>query len=156
MATTTATMATSDTAEMSETTGAAGAADHNLRLIQRAYRAFHARDVSALLQTLDPQVEWVHPDGMAGYGLGGTKRGHDGVKEFLARVPTVLGGMRLEPREFVAAGDRVAVFGVREVTSVRGTSATLSFVHSWVLRDGLAVRMEDIFDTVEFHRLIES
>jgi ketosteroid isomerase-like protein len=154
MATATDTATATATAAPSGTEPAG--ADRNLRLIRRAYQAFHARDVGALLQTLDPQVEWVHPDGMAGYGLGGTKRGHAGVREFLARVPSVLGGMRLEPREFVAAGDRVAVFGVREVTSVRGTSATLSFVHSWVLRDGLAVRMEDIFDTVEFHRLIES
>lgn len=130
--------------------------DRNLKLIQRAYQAFHARDVGALLDTLDPQVEWVHPAGMAEYGLGGTKHGHAGVKEFLAHVPTVLGGMRLEPQEFVSSGDRVVVFGVREVTSVRGTSETLPFIHSWTLRDGVAVRMEDVFDTVLFHRLIES
>ncbi|MET7383018.1 nuclear transport factor 2 family protein [Streptomyces sp. NPDC005526] len=129
--------------------------DLNLQLIQRAYQAFHARDVGALLDTLDPQVEWVHPDGMAEYGLGGTKRGHAGVKEFLAHVPTVLGGMRLEPQEFVSAGDRVVVFGVREVTSVRGATQTLPFIHSWTLREGVAVRMEDVFDTVLFHRLIE-
>ncbi|MGW3204495.1 nuclear transport factor 2 family protein [Streptomyces sp. NPDC001135] len=153
----TAVMTTATTATTATTTATTvTATERNLRLIRRAYAAFQARDVDALLQTLDPQLEWVHPDGMADYGLGGTKRGHAGVREFLARVPSVLGGMRLEPREFVADGDRVAVFGVREVTSVRGTSATLSFVHSWVLRDGLAVRMEDIFDTVEFRRLIES
>jgi ketosteroid isomerase-like protein len=29
-------------------------------------------------------------------------------------------------------------------------------VHSWTLRDGRAVRMEDIFDTAALHRLIES
>ncbi|MEU9987480.1 nuclear transport factor 2 family protein [Streptomyces sp. NPDC048045] len=156
MTTATATTAIPETTERAEREGERERESRNLRLVRRAYQAFRARDVGALLATLDPQVEWVHPDGMAEYGLGGTQRGHDGVREFLSRVPAVLGGMRLEPREFVAAGDRVAVFGVREVTSVRGTSATLSFVHSWVLRDGLAVRMEDIFDTVEFHRLIES
>ncbi|MFD7257526.1 nuclear transport factor 2 family protein [Streptomyces sp. NPDC059874] len=130
--------------------------DDNLALIRRAYRAFHERDVAGLLDTLDPQVEWVHPDGMADYGLGGTKHGHAGVREFLSRVPAVLGGMRLEPQEFVAADDRVVVFGVRQVTSVRGTTETLPFIHSWTLRDGIAVRMEDIFDTVVFQRLIES
>ncbi|MQS12966.1 DUF4440 domain-containing protein [Streptomyces kaniharaensis] len=128
----------------------------NRDLIERAYRAFHDRDVAALLDTLDPQVEWVHPDGMAEYGLGGTKHGHAGVRQFLATVPTVLGGMRLQPQEFVVAGDRVVVFGVRQVTSVRGTTETLPFIHSWTLRDGRAVRMEDIFDTVMFRRVIES
>ncbi|QWQ45709.1 nuclear transport factor 2 family protein [Streptomyces sp. YPW6] len=100
--------------------------------------------------------EWVHPDGMAAYGLGGTKHGHTGVREFLAHVPTVLGGMRLEPAEFVQSGDRVVVFGTRQVTSRSGRTETLSFVHSWTLSGGKAVRMEDIFDTAAFQRLIES
>ncbi|WP_406200602.1 nuclear transport factor 2 family protein [Kitasatospora sp. NBC_01560] len=134
----------------------AGPDARNRAVIERAYRAFRERDVPALLDTLDPRVEWVHPDGMAAYGLGGTKHGHAGVREFLSRVPAVLGGMRLEPQEFVAAGDRVVVFGVRQVTSVRGTTGTLPFIHSWTLRDGVAVRMEDIFDTVLFCRVIES
>ncbi|MFF1650706.1 nuclear transport factor 2 family protein [Streptomyces sp. NPDC058240] len=125
-------------------------------LIHRAYRAFGARDVGALLETLAPDVEWIHPDGMAEYGLGGTRHGHTGVKEFLAHVPTVLSGMRLQPQEFVQSGDRVVVFGTRQVTSRRGRTETMPFVHSWTLRDGRAVRMEDIFDTVLFRRLIES
>lgn len=128
----------------------------HLDLIRRAYRAFGSRDVAALLETLAPDVEWIHPDGMAVYGLGGTKHGHAGVREFLSHVPNVLGGMRLQPEEFVESGDRVIVFGTRQVTSRRGRTETLSFVHSWTLSGGKAVRMEDIFDTAALHRLIES
>ncbi|WP_030590847.1 nuclear transport factor 2 family protein [Streptomyces anulatus] len=129
--------------------------DH-LEVIHAAYHAFHTRDVEALLATLDPAVEWVHPAGMARYGLGGTRVGHAGVREFLSEVPAVLSGMRLEPREFLRSGDRVVVFGVRRVTSLSGHTETLDFVHSWTLRDGRAVRMEDIFDTVRFARLIDT
>ncbi|MBW8737682.1 MAG: nuclear transport factor 2 family protein [Streptomyces turgidiscabies] len=128
----------------------------NIHLLHAAYQAFHSRDVDALLAVLSEDVEWIHPEGMHEYGLGGTKVGHAGVKEFLAHVPTVLGGMRLHPLEFVHSGDRVVVFGVRDVTSRSGHTESLEFVHSWTLRDGRAVRMEDIFDTVVFHRLIES
>lgn len=129
----------------------------SLDVIRAAYRAFRDRDVAGLLAALDPEVEWVHPEGMAAYGLGGTKHGHAGVKEFLAHVPTVIGGMRLEPREFLPSGDeRVVVFGVRQVTSLSGHTETLDFVHSWTVRGGRAVRMEDIFDTVVFGRLIET
>ncbi|MGW4516577.1 nuclear transport factor 2 family protein [Streptomyces sp. NPDC004393] len=128
----------------------------NRETVQAAYQAFHERDVDALLATLDADVDWVHPDGMVAYGLGGTKKGHAGVKDFLAHVPTVLGGMRLEPQEIIESGDRVVVLGVRQVTSLSGRTETLRFVHSWTLRDGKATRMEDIFDTVLFHRLIES
>lgn len=128
----------------------------NVKAILASYDGLHTRNVEGLLASLHPEVEWVHPEGMHAYGLGGVKRGHTGVREFLARVPSVLGGMRLEPQEFVEQGDRVVVFGVRQVTSRRGTTRTLRFVHSWTMRDGLAIRMEDIFDTVEFQQLIES
>ncbi|MFC0599556.1 nuclear transport factor 2 family protein [Streptomyces palmae] len=131
-------------------------ASANIETIRRAYAGFADRDVAGILSAMHPDVEWVHPDGMEKYGLGGTKLGHTGIKEFLTRVPTVLGGMRLSPREFIEQGDRVVVFGTREVTSRSGKTATLDFVHSWTMRDGRATRMEDIFDTVVFHELIES
>lgn len=140
----------------SASSGGSGGKSSNSEAVRAAYRAFRDRDVEALLATLHPDVAWVHPDGMDAYGLGGTKKGHAGVKEFLAQVPTVLGGMRLEPLEVIESGDRIVVFGIRHVTSLSGHTETLQFVHSWTMRDGRATAMEDIFDTVLFHRLIES
>jgi uncharacterized protein len=128
----------------------------NIIAIRSCYEGFAAQDVNKILAAMHPDIEWVHPDGMDKYGLGGTKTGHGGVRTFLAKVPQVIGGMRLEPKEFIEQGDRVAVFGIRQVTSRRGTTQTLSFVHSWTMRDGKALRMEDIFDTSAFHNLIES
>lgn len=128
----------------------------NIEAIRAAYAGFASRDQERVLAVLHPDVAWVHPAGMAAYGLGGTRHGHAGVREFLARVPGVLGGMRLMPAEFIESGDRVVVFGTREVTSRRGTTATLDFVHSWTMRDGKATRMEDIFDTVALQHVIES
>ncbi|WFB07457.1 nuclear transport factor 2 family protein [Streptomyces sp. LX-29] len=131
-------------------------ASPNIEAIQRSYAGFRAGDPDGLLSAMHPDVEWVHPDGLEKYGLGGTKLGHDGVRAFLARVPAVLGGMRLEPREFIEQGDRVVVFGTRQVTSLSGRTATLDFVHSWTMRDGKATRVEDIFDTVVFNELLDS
>jgi ketosteroid isomerase-like protein len=51
---------------------------------------------------------------------------------------------------------RIVVFGVRQITSRNGRTETHQFVHSWTLRNGKAARMEDIFDTVLLHRLIQS
>jgi ketosteroid isomerase-like protein len=64
--------------------------------------------------------------------------------------------MRLQPEEFIAAGDRVVVLGVRHVTSRSGHTETLRFVHAWTFAEGLATRMEDIFDTLEFARVVET
>ncbi|MFH8569555.1 nuclear transport factor 2 family protein [Streptomyces sp. NPDC017993] len=124
--------------------------------IRAAYEAFHRRDIDAILSCFDPGVVWVHPDGMREVGLGGPKHGHDGIREFLTRVPGVLGGMILDPHEFLVDGDRVMVLGDREVTSRDGRKATLRFVHSWTLgKDGSAVHFEDYFDTVEMFRLMD-
>lgn len=64
--------------------------------------------------------------------------------------------MRLNPEEFIESGDRIIVFGTRDITSLNGHTQTLRFVHSWTMYQGKATRMEDIFDTVLLHRLIES
>ncbi|NEB42214.1 nuclear transport factor 2 family protein [Streptomyces sp. SID14515] len=131
-------------------------ASPNLELVKAAYRAFHERDTEALLDLLAPDVCWIHPDSMSEYNLGGARHGHGGVRSFLSHVPTVLKSMRIEPREFLESGDRIVVFGVRHVTSTRGTTKELKFVHSWTLRDGKATVMEDIFDSVPFRQLVES
>ncbi|MEY9847304.1 ketosteroid isomerase-like protein [Streptacidiphilus sp. BW17] len=123
--------------------------------IRAAYEAFHRRDVEGILAFFDPEVVWVHPDGMRDVGLGGPKHGHAGMREFLAHVPTRLGGMRLEPQEFLVFGRRVIVLGTREVKALDGRTATLKFVHSWTLENGKAVLFEDYFDTVEMRRLID-
>ncbi|MEV4434106.1 nuclear transport factor 2 family protein [Streptomyces sp. NPDC049555] len=127
----------------------------NLALVRTAYAAHRDRDLDAFLGVFAADAEWVHPDGMADYGLGGTQRGHAGIKEFLARVPQHVGGMVLDPQEFIVSGDRVVVLGVREVTNRRGRTRTLKFLHAWTIRDGKAVRMEDVFDTVAFQRLLQ-
>ncbi|GLW48083.1 hypothetical protein Stsp02_37450 [Streptomyces sp. NBRC 14336] len=146
-----ATPRTADGATQAHRSGASP----NAELIRSAYRAFHDRDLAALLGTLAPDVRWVHPDSLSDYGLGGVKHGHAGVREFLARVPSVLGGMRLDPHEFVECGDRVVVFGERDVTSLSGRTERLRFVHSWTLRDGRVAVMEDVFDTAPLRELIE-
>jgi ketosteroid isomerase-like protein len=125
-------------------------------LVQAAYRSFRDGDVEGLLSRLSPEVVWVHPIGMSRFGLGGSVQGHTGVRRFLAHVPTVIGGMRLQPEEYLTAGDRVVVLGVRHVTSRSGNTETLRFVHAWTFAEGLAVRLEDIFDTIEFARVVET
>lgn len=124
--------------------------------IRASYDAFHRRDMDGILSFFSPDIEWVHPDGMSDLGLGGAKHGHAGIRQFLAHVPTILGGMQLHPEEFLVFGkERVVVFGSRTVTARDGRHAMLRFVHSWTLRDGLAVRFEDCFDTVAMRRLID-
>ena len=45
-------------------------------VVRRLYEAFAADDTVAVLDTLDPAVEWIEAEG---YIYGGTYRGHDAV-----------------------------------------------------------------------------
>ncbi|HEX3731574.1 MAG TPA: nuclear transport factor 2 family protein [Mycobacteriales bacterium] len=130
------------------------ATDANLDLIHSVYAAFGRHDLPAVLNMLAPDVAWIHPEGMVPYGTGGTTLGHEGVTAFLAKVPTVIAAQKVEPQEFIVDGDRVIVFGSRHVTAHNGKSGILRFIHSWTLRDGRIIRLEDAFDTVEMHRLL--
>ncbi|MEY9847299.1 nuclear transport factor 2 family protein [Streptacidiphilus sp. MAP5-3] len=126
----------------------------NLELVRGVYAAFDRRDLPSVLDAFAPDIDWVHPEGMVAYGVGGTKVGHEGVKSFLAKVPSVLAGQQVVPEEFVVDGDRIVVLGSRHVTAHNGRTGTLRFVHSWTLCDGRVTRLEDVFDTAEMHRLI--
>lgn len=122
--------------------------------IKDSYDAFHRRDLDGVLAILAPDVSWVHPEGLNEFGLGGEKKGHAEVIAFIRRVPDHISRMTLAPREFIEAGDRVVVFGVRHVVAANGREATFHFVHSWTFRDGKAVRFEDYLDTAQLIRLI--
>ncbi|MFD6455887.1 nuclear transport factor 2 family protein, partial [Nocardia sp. NPDC060220] len=60
----------------------------NIEAIRTSYDGFATRDVGKILSVLHDDVEWVHPDGMHKYGLGGTKIGHDGIKQSAIRPST--------------------------------------------------------------------
>ena len=126
----------------------------NIDTVRASYEAFHRRDVPGILAALAPDVRWTHPDGMVAYGLGGTKTGHEEVVDFLRHAPRHVAAMQLEPEEFLESGDRIVVFGHRQVTGHSGHSAKLRFVHSWRFTEGRAAEFEDYFDTAEFIRII--
>jgi ketosteroid isomerase-like protein len=129
-------------------------AESSLDVIKSVYVAFERRDMPAVFESFDPDIRWIHPDGMRDLGVGGTKHGHEGVRAFLAKVPSVLAGQRLEPEEFVVDGDRVVVFGKRHVTAHNGNTGVVGFVHSWTLTDGMVVSLEDTFDTHALRSLL--
>ncbi|GAA2101214.1 nuclear transport factor 2 family protein [Streptomyces albiaxialis] len=124
--------------------------------VRHLYEVFNTGELTRMLDYFAPDVEIVHPLGVReiGPGIAGVKRGHDEARAFFEQAPRTRGPMRLDPDEFLVAGNRVVVFGTREVHSLDGRSAVLDFVHSWTLADGKVTRFEDHFDTIEMCRLL--
>src|SRR5262245_26847805 len=117
----------------------------NSDVIRESYSAFHRGDLDGALTAFAPDIEWTHPDGMSEYGLGGTKRGLDEVKAFMAHSRTIFSALRPDPYEFIESGDRVVVLGDHHMTGAQtGESATVPFVHVFRMEDGRAIHFEDV------------
>jgi hypothetical protein len=106
-------------------------------LLRRAYAAFNARDVDAVVALMHPDVDW--PNAFEG----GRVRGHDEVRAYWERQFAQI-SPQVVPRAFAQRPDgRVAVDVHQVVRSLRGeTLADGTVVHVYTLRDGLVERMD--------------
>ncbi|WP_394821837.1 methyltransferase [Pendulispora albinea] len=125
-------------------------------LIRASYEAFRRGDLDAALALFAPDISWTHPDGMADFGLGGTKIGHAQVLAFMKHARTVFSEIRPMPREFLEDGNRVIVLGTHHMRAAKtGRACTLEFVHSWVLENGKATHFTDYHDTTPLRGLFD-
>ena len=105
-------------------------------LLRRAYAAFNARDIDAVLATMWPDVEW--PNGMEG----GYVYGHEQVRAYWTRQWGVV-NPRVEPLGFTHGGGEVVV-EVRHVGRDGSGAVVVEAVVQHVYRfvAGLVKRME--------------
>ena len=83
----------------------------NIEAFKRSFEAGNRRDFDAMLQELDPAVEW-HP--AVGVGLAGEAtvlRGREGVRQWFQDMLEALGDLRFEASEYRDLGDQLLVFG---------------------------------------------
>jgi hypothetical protein len=114
-----------------------GAAASPEDLLRRAYDAFNARDVDAVLALMHPDVDWPN------VFEGGRVRGHGEVRAYWARQFEQI-SPQVVPRRFGERPDgRVAVDVHQVVRSLDGdVLAEGDVVHVYALRDGLVARMD--------------
>ena len=111
-------------------------------------------DVGGMLDFLDPEVEFRAPESLP---WGGTFHGHEGFREFLAKV------FNQQPAEFsrelleyLDAGERVVVLlRLRGAPNGGGKGFDVPEVHVWTVRDGKIVDFEGYFDTATALRTLQ-
>jgi uncharacterized protein len=134
-------------------TEAASASEPGVALLRGFYDAVAAGDVDAVLDLLDPEVEWRAPESLP---WGGAFHGHDGVREFFARVIDQPADFGREVQEYLESGDRVVVllrtFGRRNDGD--GGFDVLEF-HAWTVRNGKLVDFDGTFDTATVLRALQ-
>jgi ketosteroid isomerase-like protein len=111
----------------------------NVDVVRQLYSAMNARELEAVAELADPDVEWI-PDSRVGQG---PIRGRENIIRFFMDQAETFEEFRVETKRFWDTGDKVLVF-VR--TTGRGTASGAGFDirigHLWTLRDGLIVRGE--------------
>lgn len=119
---------------------------HNVTALRAGYAAFASREVPVVLALLDPDVRWVET---AGGPFAGTYAGPEDVAEgVFARVAADWAEFHVEPEEYIASGDSVAVLGTyRGTCRATGKAMTARFVHVYRFRDGRIVRYESVDDS---------
>jgi len=116
----------------------------SLGLVREIYDAFTRRDPAAVFAQLHPDVEF-HQTELLPWG--GHYRGHDGVREFFARLLGAIDSAVTVER-FIDAGDHVAVVGrTRGHTRNGGVPFDVAIVHVWTVRDARISRFEAYIDT---------
>ena len=106
-------------------------------LLSRAYAAFNARDIDAVLSMMHPEVEW--PNGMEG----GYVYGHDGVRAYWTRQWDLIDPL-VEPQAFSPEPDgRILVEVHQRVLDKDGATLLDGQVqHIYSIRDRLVRHME--------------
>ena len=106
--------------------------------------AYNRRDFDAAMRYFDPQLEWVLPP----LQRSDSCRGPEEVRRFWEGLDETFEELRLDPQEFVDAGDRVAV-RLRFYGRGKGSGAELEtemYHQVTTFRDGTMVRIEYFTD----------
>jgi uncharacterized protein len=112
----------------------------NVEIVGRVIEAWNRNEQERVIPYLDPDVIF---DATRRLLNPKTYAGIEGMRAMLADRDEVWGEFRLEPDEFVDAGDRVVVIG-RWVGKGRGSGVEVNqpIAHVFTLQDGRIVRCE--------------
>jgi ketosteroid isomerase-like protein len=117
------------------------------QLIQSLYDAFSRGDIAAVLSGLAANVEWVD-EGPPVVPFGGTYRGVAEVATFFQKLDATVAFEEFTVDAAVAEGERVVMLGhFRSRAKTTGKIASSDFAHSWIVREGKAVRFQAFGDT---------
>jgi len=128
--------------------------EENVQIVKDGFAAFGRGDMQGLLALFAEDIEWVIPG--EGWPLAGTYRRHAGVADFFQKISEMLEISLLEPREFVAQGDRVLVVGFHR-GRVKATNRTFEghWVFAFTVRNGKVTNVREYIDTLALARGFE-
>jgi ketosteroid isomerase-like protein len=114
--------------------------EENVAKARDFIEAYNRRDFDAAVANFDPDIEWVLPARQSSDSC----RGPDEVKRFWEGIDETFEELRLEPQEWIDAGDRVAT-RLRHHGQGKGSGIEINtelYHQVATFRDGRMVRIE--------------
>jgi uncharacterized protein len=129
--------------------------EENVRIVKDWFAAIGGGDKQAMRALSAEDIEWIIPG--EDWPLAGVRRGHAGLADLLQTSSETMETSFMEPREFVAQGDRVLVVGFAR-GKVKATNKTWEdhWVFAITVRNGKLTRIREYVDTQALARASES
>jgi ketosteroid isomerase-like protein len=128
--------------------------EKNVQTVKDFFAAIGRGDREDLLALVAEDVEWIIPG--EDWPLAGTRRGHAGLADLLETASKTM-ETSIEPREYVAQGDRVLVVGVA-TGKIKATNKP--FKDDWVfaitVRNGKVTKIREYIDTQALARAAQT
>ena len=128
--------------------------EKNVQIVRNFLAALGRRDKQDLLALSAEDIEWIIPG--EDWPLAGTHRGHAGLENLLQQANETVETSLMEPREFVAQGDRVLVVGFAR-GRIKATNKTWEdhWVFAITVRNGKLTNIREYIDTQALARASE-
>jgi len=126
----------------------------NVQIVKDAFAAIGRGDMQGLLALSAEDIEWIIPG--EDWPLAGTRRGHAGLADLFQTQSESMETTFMEPREFVAQGDRVLVVGFAR-GRIKATNKTWEddWVFAMTVRNGKLTSIREYIDTQALARASE-
>jgi uncharacterized protein len=122
----------------------------NVEAFKRAIDAYNRRDIDAVLEEIDPEVEWLGAVQTLVEGKAKVYRGHVGVRQWVRDIDETLADIRLEFFEIRDLGDRLVASGrLRARGKASGAETESPFACVVDSKNGKATRVLSFLDPNE-------
>jgi len=122
----------------------------NVEAFKRAVEAYNRRDIDALLEEMDPEVEWHGGTETLFEGEARVYRGHAGLRQWVRDIDEALADTHLEFFEIGDLGDRLVASGrFRARGKASGAETESPFGCLVDAKNGKAVRVLNFLDPKE-------
>ena len=120
----------------------------NVQLVKSVYAAFSVGNIDAVVDAMDPEIEWHEAEHSPWHVPGGHHGPKAVVTDVFARIPETLEHFEVEPWRFHDAGATVIV-EARYRADAPSTAAALNAqaCHVWTIRDGKLAAFQQYTDT---------